>query len=134
MALDFGHAWRRPCCRMDLFFFCPGAHTTPQNHPTAASFYGDSSRINQGVALKCPFNAVLYIYRFDRRLYSYPVVDRYYPYKGEHGFLGGVLLVPPVYLATQSNQPVLHLHFDAIPGHRDIPFHSIRCRPGDLFV
>ena len=127
MALDFGHAWCRPSCQLDLFSFCPGVHTAPENHLATASFYRDSPRIKHGVALECAFNFVLYIYiqLFALRFNSYPVADRYYSHEVAHGVLGGVLLVPPVYLATQSNQPILHLHFDAVMGDRDIPLQSI---------
>ncbi len=38
------------------------------------------------------------------------------------------------FLTTQSNQAVLHLHFDVVVGHRYIPLESIGRRPGDVLI
>ena len=66
MALDVGDAWCGTNCPLDLFSFCPGVHTTAENHLTGASFDFDSPRIKYGVALECAFNSVLYILRIHR--------------------------------------------------------------------
>jgi len=103
MALDFGYAWRRVSCPLDLFSLCKGVHTASENHSTTASFYCDSPRIKYGVTLKCAFNFVLYILRFHfhcYRLDSYIIAKPSHPYQVAHSSPGVFLLVPPVYIAT----------------------------------
>ena len=112
----------------------PGAHTATENHPASASFYCDSPRIKQGITPECAYDFVLYILRFDRRLDRNLVTEPYYSHKEAHGLLGSEFLIPPVYIATQSNQPVLHLHFDTVMGHQDIPLENICHCPGDILI
>ena len=109
---------------MDLFSFCPGAHTAPENHIAAVSFYGDSPRVNQGVALKCFFNTVLYIERRDRRRYSERLLTEITPMRGSTSVLPAASFrIASLTLATQSSPPVLHLYFDAAMRRRK--FHSM---------